>query len=145
MPNGSTENGDPFRHYVMKALERLEQFAERSDRRWEGQEKRWAEQEKRWAEHEKRWAEQEKRWEEQAEARKAAEAQRRKDRREDLADRERVYLVLQSVSNSVFETNTLIRKMGTEVLGMFKPVLSSLLQIERDLRRRPTNGSNGRG
>ena len=42
-PNGQDGNHDPFRDYVMKALDELMKFAERSERRWKEEERRWDE------------------------------------------------------------------------------------------------------
>ena len=49
-------DGDPFRDFVARALQKLLKDSERADRRWEEQARRWEEQARRWKEQERRWS-----------------------------------------------------------------------------------------
>lgn len=51
-----SENGDPFRDYILRALEKLLKDSDRSDERWAEQEMRWAEEKERWVAAEARAA-----------------------------------------------------------------------------------------
>lgn len=67
------------------------------------------------------------------------------ERLEEAKQRRHLRTILNTLNDNVLKANVSIKETATGIAGIFKPILSSLRQIERDLHRRPHRGSNCHG